>query len=133
MIPGRSRIAKCHPNHPLFSALSERRKHPRIPLRLPTEYLIAGTTRGRLCHTLNIGEGGALLCLPEKLEIGQQLKIEVFYYFDYELDRLEATGRIVWVERLEDSPVEYRGALQFLDLSPRDSEKLNTFLRKIYP
>lgn len=102
-------------------------------MRLPTEYLLAGAKRGRLCHTLNIAEGGALLCLPEKLEIGQELKIEVFYYFDYELDRFEATGRIVWVEPLEDSPVEYHGALEFLDLPSRDSERLNAFLRKIYP
>jgi len=126
------KIDKRELNHRLFSALSEKRKHPRIPLRLPTEYLLSGTTRGRLCHTLNIAEGGVLLCLPEKLVVGQRLKIEVFYYFDYELDKFEATGQIVWVEALEDSPMECHGALEFFDLSPADSKKLKKFVRKIY-
>jgi hypothetical protein len=112
--------------------LSEKRKHPRIPLRLPTEYSISGTTRGRICHTLNIAEGGLLLCLPEKLPVGQQVKIEVFYYFDYELDRFEATGKVVWVEPLRDSPLEYFGALEFVNLSPCDFEKLRAFLGKIF-
>lgn len=132
MKTGYPKIGKRELNRHLFSVLSEKRKHPRIPLRLPTEYLIPGTTKGRLCHTLNIAEGGVLLCLPEKPEVGQRLRIEVFYYFDYELARFEATGEIVWVEILEDSPMEYHGALEFVDLSPRDFEKLKNFLSKIF-
>jgi hypothetical protein len=128
----RAKIRRIQLNRQLFSALSEKRKHPRIPLRLPTEYSLSGTTRGRLCHTLNIAEGGVLLCLPEKLPVGQQVKIEVFYYFDYELERFGATGQIVWIEILEDSPLRYHGALEFLDLSPCDCEKLKAFLRKIF-
>ena len=116
----------------LVSDLTERRKHPRIPLRLPTEYFPEGKTRCRLCHTINIGEGGALLCLPEKLQVGQRIKIEVFYYFDYELERFCATGEVVWAENLEDSPIGYRSALEFVDLSLRDFEKLKKFLRKIF-
>ncbi|RPJ42778.1 MAG: PilZ domain-containing protein [Deltaproteobacteria bacterium] len=116
----------------LVSVLTERRRHPRIPLRLPTEYFPEGKTRSRLCHTINIGEGGVLLCLPEKLQVGQRLKIEVFYYFDYELERFCATGEVVWAENLEDSPIGYRSALEFVDLSLRDFEKLKKFLRKIF-
>jgi c-di-GMP-binding flagellar brake protein YcgR len=119
-------------SHPLVSDLTERRKHPRIPLRLPTEYFPEGKTRSRLCHTINIGEGGVLLCLPEKLQVGQRLKIEVFYYFDYELEKFYATGEVVWAENLEDAPTGYRSALEFVDLSLRDFEKLKKFLRKIF-
>ena len=118
-------------NH-LVSVLTERRSHPRIPLRLPTEYFPEGKTKGRICHTINIGEGGVLLCLPQKIEIGQTLRIEVFYYFDYELTCFEALGEVVWVERLENSDREYRCALEFLDLSFHDMEKLKIFLRKIF-
>ena len=116
----------------LISALTERRKHPRIPLRLPTEYFPEGGTRSHFCHTINIGEGGVLLCLPEKPEVGQRLKMEVFYYFDYELTRFNATGEVVWAGRSEDSPMEYQGALEFVDLSLHDFEKLKNFLRKIF-
>jgi len=116
----------------LVSVLTERRKQPRIPLRLPTEYFPEGKTRSRLCHTINIGEGGVLLCLPEKLQVGQRLKIEVFYYFDYELEKFCATGEVVWAENPEDAPTGYRSALEFVDLSLRDFEKLKKFLRKIF-
>jgi len=118
--------------HHLVSVLTERRKHPRIPLSLPTEYYPEGNIRSRLCYTINIGEGGVQLCMPEKLEIGQRLKMEVFYYFDYELTRFIATGEVVWAEKSSDSSTEYQGALEFVDLSPRDFEKLRTFLRKIF-
>jgi hypothetical protein len=126
------KIGKIELNRHLYAALSEKRRHPRIPLRLPTEYLIPGSTKGRLCHTLNIAEGGVLLCLPQKFEIGQRLKIEVFYYFDYELDRFEAAGDVVWMESLADFPREYHGALEFRDLSPGDSQKLKNFISKIF-
>jgi hypothetical protein len=116
----------------LVSALTEKRKHPRIPLRLPTEYFPDGKTRSRLCHTINIGEGGVLLCLPEKLKVGQRLKFEVFYYFDYELEKFAATGEVVWAENPESSPTGYQSALEFIDLPLQDFEKLKRFLRKIF-
>jgi hypothetical protein len=119
-------------NHQLFSALSEKRKHPRIPLRLPTQYVLSGSAKPRICHTLNIAEGGVLLCLPEKLEIGRQVEIEIFYYFDYELASFTGTGNMVWLESVEDSPSEYRGALEFTNLPPSDYAKLKCFLGKIF-
>jgi len=73
-----------------------------------------------------------LLCLPEKPNVGQRLKMEVFYYFDYELTRFIATGEVVWAEKSQDSPTEYQGALEFVDLSLRDFEKLKNFLGKIF-
>jgi len=118
--------------HDLVPVLVERRGHPRIPLRLPTEYFPAGTTKGRICHTINISEGGVLLCLPEKIKNGQSMRVEVFYYFDYELTSFDALGKVVWVERQEDSDREYRCALEFVNLSPDDLEKLKKFLGKIF-
>ena len=116
----------------LVSSLTERRKHPRIPLRLPTQYFPEGKTRKRLCHTINIGEGGAMLCLPEKMEVGQKLRFEIYYYFDYELEKFNATGEVLWAEKTEDASPGYRCALEFVDLAIRDFEKLKKFLRKIF-
>jgi c-di-GMP-binding flagellar brake protein YcgR len=118
--------------HHLVSVLTDRRKYPRIPLHLPTEYSPEGTIRSRLCYTINIGEGGVLLCLPEKLEVGQRLKMEVFCYFDCELTRFTATGEVIWAEKSQDSPTEYQGAIEFVDLPLRDFENLKSFLRKIF-
>jgi hypothetical protein len=118
--------------HPLVPALTERRQFPRIPLRLPTEYIIVDSLKPRLCYTINICEGGVLLCLPERIKVGQRLRVEIYYYFEYDLASFEVLGEIVWAEKLEDSETEYRCALQFMDLALNDLEKLKKFLRKIF-
>jgi c-di-GMP-binding flagellar brake protein YcgR len=118
--------------HHLATALIEKREHPRIPLRLPTEYLPPGAVNARLCYTINISENGVLLCLPEKVEVGDRLRVEIYYCFDYDLTSFKALGEVVWVKRLEDSEVEYRCALEFIELAPADSQNLKRFLRKIF-
>jgi hypothetical protein len=125
-------ILKNAVTHPLVPALTEKRRFPRIPLRLPTEYLIADSLKPRLCYTINICEGGVLLCLPERIKVGQRLRVEIYYYFEYDLASFEVLGEIVWAEKLEDSETEYKCALQFMDLALNDLEKLKKFLRKIF-
>ena len=112
--------------------LTERRRTPRIPLRLPTEYFPRVGVHARLCYTINISESGVLLCLPEKVEVGERLRVDIYYCFEYELTSFEALGEVVRVKKLEDSEVEYRCALKFIELSPADSENLKRFLRKIF-
>lgn len=60
----------------------ERRKHPRFNINLPVEYYRTnsslgdeGTDTGR---ALNISEGGLCTYFPERIEIGQQLKLKLF-------------------------------------------------------
>ena len=115
-----------------FPATPERRGNPRIPLRLPTEYFPPGRAHSRLCYTINICENGVLLCLPERMDTGDLLKIVIYYYFDYDLTSFEALGEVVWVKKLEDSDVEYRCALEFIEIAPADSDNLKRFLRKIF-
>jgi len=126
------KLAKKLTRHPLVPALTEKREHPRIPLRLPTEYFPTGAVNARLCYTINICENGVLLCLPEKVNVGDRLRVEIYYYFEYDLATFEALGKVVWVKRLEDSEVEYRCALEFIELAPADSENLKRFLSKIF-
>jgi len=113
-------------------ARGERRGNPRIPLRLPTEYFPPGCADGRLCYTINICENGVLLCLPQEMDVGALLRVEIYYYFDYELTVFEALGEVVRVKKLEESDSEYQCALEFIEISPADSENLKRFLRKIF-
>jgi c-di-GMP-binding flagellar brake protein YcgR len=112
--------------------LAERRRKPRIPLRLPTEYFPPGCANGRLCHTINICENGVLLCLPEKRNVGELLRAEIYYYFDYHLTSLDIVGEVVWVRKREDFEAEYQCALEFIEITPADSDNLKRFLRKIF-
>jgi c-di-GMP-binding flagellar brake protein YcgR len=116
----------------LVTALTEKRRHPRIPLRLPTEYFPPGGVHARLCYTINISENGVLLCLPEKMNVGDRLRVEIYCYFEYDLTCFEAIGEVVWVKKVEDSEVEYLCALEFVELAPAASENLKRFLRKIF-
>jgi c-di-GMP-binding flagellar brake protein YcgR len=125
-------LAKKLLTHQIVSSLIEKRKTPRLPLRLPTEYFYAGMNKGRTCYTINISEGGVLLSLPEKMDLGQALKIEVIYFFDYELSSFKAVGEVVRVQKSKENGKEYECALEFVKLLPREMEKLKNFLAKIF-
>jgi hypothetical protein len=115
-----------------LSTLPERRVKPRIPLRLSTEYFPPGCARSRLSYTINICETGVLLCLPERMNTGDLLRIVIYYCFDYELMSFEALGKVIWVKKLEDSDVEYRYALEFMEIAPDWDlgEEVKNFLMK---
>lgn len=109
----------------------ERRGAPRIPLRLPSKYCPPGKVKARLCYTINICETGVLLCLPEKVNVGDSLRVEIYYCFDYELKSFEAVGKVVWVEKKKEWDTKYKAALEFIEIAPADSRNLKRFLNKI--
>jgi hypothetical protein len=116
----------------LLALEPERRKHRRIPLHLPTEYLTGEATRFRLCHTLNISEGGVLLCLSERAEVGQRLRIRIYYHFHSKINIFEAIGEVVWIGASKNPEKKYQCALEFVDLSLADLRGLKGFLGIIF-
>jgi c-di-GMP-binding flagellar brake protein YcgR len=109
----------------------ERRGAPRIPLRLPSKYYPLGKATARLCYTINICETGVLLCLPEKVSVGNSLRVEIYYCFDFALTSFEAVGKVVWVKKKKEVDSKYQVALEFVEIAPADSRNLKRFLRKI--
>ena len=121
-------VKKLMQGHPVLAA-PERRGAPRIPLRLPTEYLSPGAVKARLCYTLNICETGVLLCLRERLDVGDLLRLEIYYYFKSNLMIARVLGKVVWVKKKKDS-AKYQCAVGFIEITPSASRNLRQFLEK---
>ncbi len=110
----------------------ERRKHPRISVDLPIEYSrLEDSPLSRNGRAANASEGGLLVYLPEPVQIGQALKIKIFFSIP-KMQEVSLTAEVAWIDtRLGEKPVEYRAGLEFQEISPEDHEKLSAFLKTI--
>ena len=109
----------------------EKRKHPRFDVNLPIEYVRSDLVASR-GEALNASEGGLLLYLPEKMEIGQHLSLKLFFSSGSELKTIETLVKVVWMDiHLGENRGDYRAGVKFVDISPGDLEKLRSFLRSL--
>ena len=110
----------------------ERRKYPRFSVDLPIEYYRIDSSIGHSGKALNISEGGLLIYFPEQMEIGQYIKVKFFFSLGSELNTIEVLAEVVWTDiHLDKGGGDYRCGVNFIDVSPEDKIKLNTFLRSL--
>ena len=110
----------------------ERRKHPRFNVELPLDYsrIEGKETYGGI--VANASEGGLLVYLPQRMEIGAVLKIEIFCIQGLELKTIKAIAKVVWSDLpAKESFGEYRFGLQFLYIEERDFAKLLNLFKEI--
>ncbi len=109
----------------------EKRKHPRFNIDLPVEYARSSLSikHGR---AVNISEGGLLLYLPERIELGQQLVLKLFFPSGKALETVEALAQVVWTDIfVAENWGDYRTGVYFIDISTEDLDKLMNFLRTL--
>jgi c-di-GMP-binding flagellar brake protein YcgR len=110
----------------------ERRKFPRVSLDLPIEYYRIDSPEGRAGRVVNAGEGGLLVYLPEKLEIGQYLRIKLFIASRHNLQTVEMLVQLVWNDiHLGDYRSDYRTGLRFVDISPENMDRLKKVMQSL--
>ncbi len=110
----------------------DRRKHPRFSVELPLNYcrIDAKETYGGI--VANASEGGVLVYLPDRMEMGATLRIEIFYVNGLELGTIEAIAKVVWSDlAVKATWGEYRYGLQFQSIDEKDYERLMTLLKEI--
>ncbi len=110
----------------------ERRKHPRFNLELPLDYFRIEEKENYGGIVANASELGILVYLPEKMEIGTTLRIEIFYAKGVTLDTIKAVTKVVWA----DLPArktwgESRYGLQFLSIDKQNLSKLKNLLKDV--
>ena len=106
----------------------ERRKYPRFKINLPLDYYRVDTPTNQTGRALNASEGGLEIYFPEQMEIGEHLKLRLFFSSsESELNAVEALAEVVWVDILSGEG-EYRSGVRFIDISPEDLVKLKDFL-----
>ena len=117
---------------PLFvSANPERRKHPRVAVNLLVEYRRGDESRNRIGCTGDISEGGALLHLPERVEVGEEIWLRLFVDGGFDFLCIEATVQVVWkaLKNVHDGG-RWVG-VKFIDISTRDMHNLKTLLASL--
>ncbi len=110
----------------------ERRSYPRRSVELPLGY---SHVEGKELYggiVENASEGGVLVYLPERVELGALLKIEILYAKGPELDKIEAIGKVVWADlAAKEGSGDYRYGLQFQSITKTDLERLVLLLRGV--
>jgi c-di-GMP-binding flagellar brake protein YcgR len=107
----------------------EKRKYRRFNIDLPLEYSRLHSPVNQRGRTINVSEGGLLIYFSEKLEIGQLLKLKLFFPSDPSLNTIEAVAEVVWQDiHLGEGWGDYRLGVKFTDISAEDMTKLRTFL-----
>ncbi len=110
----------------------ERRKHPRFNIDLPVEYYPIPSKSGGSGQAINVSEGGLLVYLTEKVEIGQHLRLKLFFPSGSELKTIEMVVEVVWIDiHVGKDWGDFRSGLRFIDISPDNLNRLKTFLRSL--
>ena len=108
----------------------ERRKYPRFSVDLPVEYHRVDSTTGLTGRALNIGEGGLLIYFPEQVEVGQRLRLRLFFSAGSELNIIELLAEVAWVDiHIDEGWGDVRSGVKFVDILPDDLNKLKGFLK----
>jgi c-di-GMP-binding flagellar brake protein YcgR len=106
----------------------ERRTYRRFPISLPIEYYRADSPGNRPGQALDASEGGLQILFPEQVEIGQNLKLKLFFSSESQLNTIEMLVEVVWVNTPPaDGQKHYRSGVRFVNISPEDMTKLKTF------
>ena len=110
----------------------EKRKHPRFSVELPLDYSRVNGKETYGGMVANASEGGLLVYLPERIEIGSLLKIEIFYVGGLELNTIKAVVKVVWADlAARESWGEHRYGLQFESIDENDFNRLTTLLKEV--
>jgi hypothetical protein len=117
---------------PYYGTLNfEKREHPRFSVDLPVEY-----TRKDLVikqgRAINASEGGLLVYFHDQMEIGQHLRLKLFFTSGPELDMMEIVNQVVWMDvHTGKDWGDYRTGVKFVDISLKDLDTLKIFLRSL--
>ena len=110
----------------------DRRKHPRFVVGLPMDYSRVDGDENYGGVIANASKGGILVFLPERLEVGDMLRIEIFFTADLELDRIKAIAKVAWYDLVsKEGWAEHRHGLQFKSIYKGDLPKLDILLKDV--
>ena len=106
----------------------ERRTYRIFPIRLLIEYYRADSSINRTGQALDASEGGLQILFPEKMEIGQNLNLKLFFSSGSELNTIEMLAEVVWMNpQLGEGEKHYRSGVRFINISPENMTKLKNF------
>jgi c-di-GMP-binding flagellar brake protein YcgR len=110
----------------------ERRKHERFDVEFPLDYSRIDDKEKYDGLVANASEGGILVYLPERLEMGEMLRIKIFIAKELELNTVNVIAKVVWYDWVaRERWGQYRYGLQFQSIYKGDFTKLKDLFREI--
>jgi len=107
----------------------EKRKHPRILIRLPLHFQTGENEGVYPGMTVDASESGLLIQTLNEMPVGIRLDVEVLFPKEFELANFKATAEIIWkgIGYWEDWE-GYQYGLRFIQISRGDYFKLRRIL-----
>ena len=110
----------------------ELRRYPRHAVDLPVECFRINSPISHIGRAINASEGGLMVYLPEKVEIGQHLKLMLSVGSNSALDTVDMIAQVVWVDIGSSIVMEdYRVGVMIVDISSTDRLKLKNLLESL--
>jgi hypothetical protein len=109
----------------------EKREYRRFSVDLPVEYIRRDLVvkQGR---AINASEGGLLVYFPDKMEIGQRLRLKLFFTIGSGLNMMEIMNQVVWMDvHTGKDWGNYRTGVKFVDISLEDQCTVKTYLSSL--
>ena len=98
-------------------------------MHLPIEYYRTDLSINQTGQALDASEGGLQILFSEKIGIGQNLKLKLFFSSDSELNAIEMLVEVVWMNsQIDEGETHYRSGVRIVNISPEDMTKLKDFL-----
>ncbi len=111
----------------------ERNMYPRFLLNLPIECYHLDSNISYSSHTINVSEGGLMICLGERLEAGQLLNLKIFCSSGANLLAIKARVQVIWADAQLGKDGNYRHGVKFVVMAPEDLQNFKGFLDNLSP
>ena len=108
----------------------ERRRYPRYVTHLLIEYFLLDSPVSYPSYTVNASEGGLMICLQERFEIGEYLHLKIFLSPAPNLIAIKTTVQVMWADENVGEDGVYHHGVRFVDPVSEDVQKFREFLRE---
>jgi hypothetical protein len=110
----------------------ERRRSDRFLVDYPISYVSNNSREISTGMAVNLSEGGLLAYLFDRISVGEELDLEMFYVSELQFTALNAQARIVWKDIIETSEaINYQYGIKFTRVDKKERIKLAKLLASV--
>jgi c-di-GMP-binding flagellar brake protein YcgR len=111
---------------------NDRRKYERFAIDYPISYALKNRDDIATGMAVNLSEGGLLAYCFERILVGSELDLEMFYAFELQFTSLNAEAKIVWKDIVETGEsIEYQYGIEFTRMDETEKDRLHRLLASI--
>jgi len=81
---------------------------------------------------MDASEGGSLIYFPERVKIGERLKLKLFFILGSATNIIGPLAEVVWMDfHLDETWGDYRSGVKFIDITQEDLNRLKNFFKSL--